>query len=253
MKKNSELKANVVMTTAKLMSLSLMILFMGFFTSCEDATAPENDAKVVIKSGLTNSTISKFESKVIEQLQLTNVDSVQIKKVRILLKEIKFHSNSESNESKDETFKTGPFVFVGDSTGTYIEMTNGIIPAGTYDKIKFEIHRFSSSDLTTYSNNANFKDFATSNRYTVIIEGISYINGKGSRFVYNSPVTANLSLKFEAPVVLEKSITTNIQLQINPADLFKTGNIIFDPNDSANSNNIDNLIKDAIKAVKKQI
>ncbi len=237
-------------------TLSIIIIIMAFclISSCSDSTDLNlsNKATLNIKSELTQGTIQLTDlvNKEISILK-TEVDSVKINKVRILLSRIKLHLKNNSNENDDKAFQTGPFVFVGDSTGSYFNLANGQIDAGTYDKIKFEIHRFEPNELSQYKNNQTFKDFATDKRYTTIFEGIAYKNGEAFPFTYNGTVTANLSLNFETPVVLLEIITSNIYLQINPLSLLKSGDSILDPRDEGNSNQIDNLIKSAIKAIKK--
>ena len=235
----------------KFMLYSFMATMILFAISCSESTSPDNQADVVIRTELTKQTLSKIELKDNEQLQKSGVDSLQIKKVRILLKEIKFHKEAESDDSKDNSFKVGPFVFVGDSTGAYFDLANGTIPSGVYSKIKFEIHRFSSSQLASYSNNATFIDFADNNRYTVIIEGDAFKSGISSRFTFKSDVTENISLKFPTSIVLDDVDKNYIYLQINPLDLLKSGSFVYDPKDTTNKNEIDKLIKSAIKALKK--
>ncbi len=226
--------------------------FYLFFTGCSETTDSGNYAIVNIRSEMNQSTVSlaKLLNKEIS-IQKSEVDSLRINRVRILLSRIKFHLESE-NDSLDNQFNEGPFLFIGDSTGTYFELTNGVLNAGVYEKIKFEIHRFSSNDLSQYVNDAIFKDFATSERYSVIIEGVVYKNGIADNFTYNGTPTANLSLKFEPSIVLQANVTKYLYLQVSPIDLLKSGNSVLDPRDTSNVNDIDNLIKAAIKAVDKK-
>jgi len=233
--------------------LSIFILaFFVFLTGCSESTDSGNNAIVNIRSEMTVGTVSMAELVNKDNtIQKSEVDSIRIQRIRILLSRIKFHVEAENNDSLDKNFKEGPFLFIGDSTGTYFEIANGQIPAGVYEKIKFEIHRFSSSDLVTYQNDAVFKDFATAARFTVIIEGTAFKNGIAYLFVYNGNPTANLSLKFEPSIEFKENVTTNLYLQVSPIDLLKSGNSVFDPRDTDNMNDIDNLIKAAIKAIKK--
>lgn len=233
--------------------LSLFILaFFIFLVGCSESTNSGNNAIVNIRSEMTTGTVSMADLNNKENsIQKSEVDSIRIHRVRILLSRIKFHLNAEKSDSIDKDFKTGPFLFVGDSTGTYFDLDNGQIPAGLYDKIKFEIHRFSSSDLAQYTNDAKFSEFATGDRYSVIIEGIAFKDGTGYSFVYNGTPTVNLSLKFYPSIEFQENVTTNLYLQVNPIDLLKSGTSVLDPRDPSNENDIDNLIKAAIKAVKK--
>ena len=230
----------------KILLFIFVIAFFVFLTGCSETTDSGNYAIVNIRSEMTQGTVS-----LAELLNKGEVDSIRIKRVRILLSRINFHLESE-NDSLDKEFKAGPSLFVGDSTETYFELANSVLTAGVYEKIKFEIHRFSTSDLPQYVKDTIFKDFATSDRFSVIIEGVAYKNGTAYDFNYNGTPTANLSLKFEPSIVLQENVTTNIYLQVSPVDLLKSGTSVLDPRDSSNVNDIDNLIKAAIKAVKKQ-
>ena len=98
---------------------------MGFclIISCSDSTDLNlsNKATLNIKSELTQGTIQLADlvNKEISILK-NEVDSVKINKVRILLSRIKLHLKNNNNENDDKAFQTGPFVFVGDSTGSYL-------------------------------------------------------------------------------------------------------------------------------------
>ena len=130
-------------------------------------------------------------------------------------------------------------------------MASGTIPSGSYNKLKFEIHRFESSVLNQYINSPLFNNFATSERYSVIINGVSFKNGISTRFEYKGTPTVNLTYDFENPIEFPANVESNIYLMINPLDIFKSENEIYDPNDDSNKNKIDDLIKSAIKAFKK--
>ena len=238
--------------TMMIMLSSLMLTSMLVISSCSETTTTDDQATIKIQSEMSLGVTQLIEREIKgDNVQRTEVDSVKIISTRILLSRIKFHLEKDSNDAIDKEFKTGPFLFVGDENGNYFNMTDGLIPAGSYNKIKFEIHRFNSSDLGQYQNHAVFKDFATSNRHSVIINGYAYKNGIANEFTYYGSPTANLSLKFEPSLVCEENSTTDICLQINPIHLFKSGNSVCDPRDNGNMNDIDNLIKSAIKAIKK--
>jgi len=238
--------------TTIIMLSFLMLTSIFVFSGCSETSVPDNQATVNIQSQMSLAVSQLIDLDIKgEKIQGTEVDSVRITRTRILLSRIKFHLENETNDGIDKEFKTGPFLFIGDETGSYFNMTDGQIPPGSYEKIKFEIHRFSSSDLNQYQNHVTFQDFATNDRYSVIIEGISFKDGNAYEFTYYGTPTANLSMKFEPSLVCEENSTTIICFQINPINLFKSGNSVCDPRDSGNMNDIDNLIKSAIRAVKK--
>ncbi|MDA3844729.1 MAG: hypothetical protein PF588_10225 [Candidatus Kapabacteria bacterium] len=242
------IKNNIMKFTASLLMLSTVVLF----SSCSDASEPENLATVNITTEMNSDgiQISLKESKE-AFIQKSEVDSVHVSAVRILLSRIKFHQTKEADEEKNEDFKAGPFVFVGDESGAGFNMVSGQIAPGNYEKIKFEIHRFGPNETAQYANDDMFKGFATEERYTVVIEGTSFKGGDSVEFTYYGDPTANLSLKFEPALECTEDTESNIFLHVDPLDLFCSGESVADPMDSSNKNVIDNLIKSAIKAIKK--
>src|SRR5204863_4518755 len=96
-------------------------------------------------------------------------DSVEVTRVRFLLSAVKLHVEG-NDTTHDGEIKTGPFVLEF-TPGFSRVFTTITIPAGTYEKIKFEVHKFPSSIDQTYLNDPVFTDFVSSERSTVIIEG----------------------------------------------------------------------------------
>lgn len=234
--------------------LSFIIMTVLFlFSACSESTnEPATQANVKIRSVMSDNIIQtiKLDDKY-NNPQKSEVDSVRIKKIRILVKEIKFHSTGETDDNKDQLFKSGPFLYVGDETGANFDVAVGQMPIGEYDKVKFEIHRFSSSDISKYSNDITFSEFATSDRYSIIVEGIAYKYGVPFEFKYYGTPTSNISLKFEPSIKISQNVANDIYLLVNPVNMLKIGNSVLDPRDDDNSNDIDYLIMTAIKAIKK--
>lgn len=177
-------------------------------------------------------------------------DSIEITRVRFLVSRVKLHV--EGNDTlKDGDVKAGPFV---------LEFTPGLsrvistvtIPSGTYEKIKFEIHKFPSSIDQIYLNDPIFTDFVTSQRSTVIIEGRVWSAGSSIpvNFVYKSKITANLEAKFPGTITFDPGSTPTIAMIFSPVLAFKASNVL-DPRDPDNANAIDAYLKTSIKALKK--
>nr|MDA3844659.1 hypothetical protein [Candidatus Kapabacteria bacterium] len=141
-----------------IMSL-LLLSAIFFFSSCSESSGPENLATVNIQTEMSSDAIqiAVKESKD-AFIQKSEVDSVHVSTVRILLSRIMFHSENEEDEETDENFKTGPFVFIGDETGANFKMVSGQIAPGSYGKIKFEIHRFVPNEIDQFTDVVLFKD-----------------------------------------------------------------------------------------------
>jgi hypothetical protein len=227
---------------------ALMISLM----SCSETTDPSSNPTVKVEALMTNNTISPSVFKIKNpDIQIGAIDSIIIKEYRILLSRLKFAGLDSTQNEKE--LKAGPFLLVLDSTGKSFVLANGEIPAGTYSKIKFEMHRFASSEISQYANNQTFKDFATAERYSTIIKGLIYIDGQPEEFIFNGTATANLMLNFSPEIIFNENADYVVQMEIDPnAALLNNRGEILDPNTEKDSNDINNAIKDAFKSVKKK-
>ncbi len=152
--------------------------------------------------------------------------------VKILLKDIKLNV---SNSNQDSTnFKTGPFVLFLNLTSGINEISTSMIPSGSYDKIKFEIHKLNNNEVTP---DPEFSD--ATGTYSVIVKG-RYL---GNHFVYKSSKSAHQMITFPDIIPVATSARTNITLIVKPYIWFISNGVYLDPNVSSNSNDIDNNIK----------
>lgn len=155
------------------------------------------------------------------------------------------------NLSSGEVIKMEPFVYDLSLTGGLAVLGNNDVPSGMYEKIKIEIHRFSTSELTHYENDSEFREFATPERHTILIEGITYKDENPTTFVFKSNAVANLQLKLEPILNLKDASTTTIVVEVDPNFFFKKWESILDPNDPNNAEDIENSLMNTIKAFKK--
>lgn len=220
-----------------------------FLVACEDdSSSPEGMADIQIYSDISNETVSSELAGKISQLMDSHVDSINVSEMRVLISRIKFH-RTEKAVGEDNDFKAGPFLLRADSTGDAYTIAEGTVPEGSYDKIKFELHRFSGSEVDEFDGDPVFGDFATNDRYSVIIEGTYYSGGEETAFIFNGDVTANLSLNFEPAVELTDDDENPITLEFDPVSLFMDNGTLMTPTNE-NENEIEKNIKDAIKAYK---
>lgn len=219
---------------------------------CSDDPASGNEqATVQMRAELTSAKVNSIIRKdQLGSLLGAEVDSMKITRVRVLISELKLHRDKEDTIVGDKTVKVGPMIVTFDSAGTRTFAT-GSIPAGDYDKLKFEFHRLSSSEVPTYLADPNFADFVTNDRWTVLIDGTVWVGGTEFPFTYRSDMTANLSFKFDPFLPLTAGTTVVIVVQINPLSVFKDGGAVLDPRDGKNESTIDNAIQSTIKALKK--
>ena len=202
---------------------------MTFVSGCSDSTTTPMDNADLSTYG-TNATTDFI------------LDSLKIDTVKIYIKDIKLNVAS-SNDSSN--FKTGPFVFFLNLSSNVNLMTTAQVPEGSYDKIKFEIHKIENGETPL---DPEFVD--ANGRYSTIVKG--YYNN--TYFVYKSSVSAHQKLNFPTSISYSASTKTNITLRAEPYKwFFKNGNLL-NPTLPANVNDIDNNIKnnvnDNIKAYK---
>lgn len=233
----------------------LFLLLTGFSLvnfSCSETTEPSDNPIVKVQAQMTDRVVNINAIRLKKpDIQASTIDSIVIKDFRILLSRLKFQSKSSDSVAGEKEIKAGPFLLQLDSTGKAFTMANGTIPKGTYSKIKFELHRFSSSESPNFANDSVYKDFATTERYSVIIKGLIYENNTSVPFTFNGTVTANLTLNFSPEVEFDEGGSYTILLDIDPNSAFIIGNKILDPRIQKDSNDIDNAVKESFKSVKK--
>lgn len=224
------------------------IFFVLFLASCaDDSTSPDGMAQVKVISSLESSTVKSAPTE--KGFLDHGVDSLEITNFRMLISSIKLHGKSE-NEDKDESFKTGPYVLRADSTGTFYYISEHSVPEGSYDKIKFEIHKFPESERVKFVNDIVFGEFATSDKYTILIDGYYYENGEKIPFAFKSNKTENLSIKFDPDIELNDDDVNNLDLHIRPELLFVKDGSILRPTED-NWKEIEKNIHSSIKVLKK--
>lgn len=230
-----------------------LVMVIALLVACSETEPSGNPSVKVVGQMSDNVASSSTIKQKSPDLQIGTIDSIKIKECRILISRLILHSNTTVGDSAegDNLIKAGPFLFKLDSTGRSFTIASGTVPAGNYDKIKFELHRFSSSELSQYQNSSEFSDFATSERYSVIIKGEIYESGTIEDFTFNGTVTANLTLNFESVLVLSEGENYTVALNLDPNLVFLSGNIILDPLNFMDSNNIEINIRSAFRAIKK--
>ncbi len=112
------------------------------------------------------------------------------------------------------------------------------IPPGSYDRIRFEIHKLGDSETPP---DPEFKEGNL--RYSVIVKGLY----NSVPFVYKSKKSAHQDLKLETPIVVTDNSTANLTITVDPPDWFYKDNVLMDPNDPANESDINNNIEHSFK------
>lgn len=192
--------------------------------------------------GCGNSSITSPQSDNLSFSGMSSTDSagdsqniLLLDTVKILIKDIKLNV---ANSNEDSTnFKVGPFVLFLNLSSSINTISSAIIPAGVYQKVKFEVHKLNETEAVPDP------EFADANgRYSVVVKG-SYL---GNYFVYKSTKSAHQILNFPSTIQLTSGYLSNITLVVKPYIWFIKNGVYLDPREPANSNDIDNNIKDNI-------
>lgn len=237
-------------------SISLVaILSLGILTGCgDDPAAPTPNGEVSISTSLTKSTVSSAYTKGGSITAGPTCDSVVISRVRFVFSDLKLHISSDDSASSDDKgmIKTGP-VLMEYLPGSSVSSASASIPTGTYSRIKYEIHKLddSKSSDTAAFNDPAYADFVTGGRYTYIIEGLIWNSNSAVAFTFKSSKNENLNLDLDTPVTVVENTVAPITLAFDPTGLFKHGAKPLDPRYEENRNDIEKMVKDAFKALKK--
>lgn len=205
--------------------LLFVFLSLGVIvTGCkDDSSSPEQKNQVSVSIYTDHSFVAK-----------TLADSLVIDSVKVLIKSVKFKP-AANNDSVD--IKIGPMV-VNLSVNNSVNLVGiNSIPAGTYDRVRFRIHKPEGSETVT---DPEFITGASeSERFSVIVKG----KFNGTAFVYRSKKSAEQFVNFQSPLTVTETGTENITLVVNPYTWFKKNNALLNPSLAANENDIDNNIK----------
>ncbi len=213
------------MKLIKGISLAILMVSMIAIASCDSSSSK--------KAASTGSSLSM-------KLDMTLAkgiagDTVILTSAKVLLKNIKFKSSIDE-DSLD--FKVGPIVVELNLAGGVTNISAGKIPNGTYDKVKFKIHKpEDDSEIADTS-------FTTGERYSMIISG-TY---NGTPFTYRSKKDIEQELRIEPPMVISDSLTdANTTLLVAPNVWFKKNGVYIDPALESNRSDIDDNIKKSFK------
>jgi hypothetical protein len=201
--------------------LTILISAAGFYSCKEDTPVNSTQTDNLSFSG-TSSTDSVGDSQTYFILDT----------VKILIKDIKL--NVANNNEDSINFKVGPFVLFLNLISSINEISSAIIPEGSYNKIKFEIHKLNNNEISP--------DPEFTEGYSVIVKGWYY----GNYFVYKSTKSAHQILSFPGNLPITTSDFSNITLIAKPYIWFIKNGSYLNPMDPANENDIDNNIKDNI-------
>lgn len=213
------------------MKKSIKMLFILFFvlgsftlfTGCSDTVDSEAPN---VDISLTSDTVTGISGSNPQSTILVLND------VKVLLKDIKLNVANDPNKEVGN-FKVGPFVILLNLQSNINIISSTYIPQGTYDKVKFEIHKLEPNETPP---DTAFAD--VNGRYSVVVGG-TY---DGIPFYFKTDASAHQKLTFPNNLVVSENYS-NITLKVSPYMWFVENNVILDPNVPGNKSIIDNNIK----------
>lgn len=226
-------KKGKIMKTTQSLNRTLFLMFGGLFLTLVLFISGCSESPVT-SSAADNLEVSTYSSTTADNNTGGNV--LVLTTVKVLIKDIKLNVSG----SGESNFKTGPYVLYLGLNSSVNTMTTGIIPVGTYDKIKFEIHKPNNNDSIP---DPEFRD--EFGNYSVIAKGTF----NGTAFTYKSKKSAHQMLNMNSELIMMETGRTNITLTVNPYSWFLSGGIYMDPDIASNENDIDNNIKASFKAI----
>lgn len=200
--------------------------------ACEDSTAPTEQGTLLVRTAIPTMVISQAMPDGSVQ-EPGEVDSIRITRVRALFSRIKLHGSTEdTSDIAGRVVKAGPVVLTW-SNDTVTAAFAAPLPAGLYDRMKLELHKFSASDAATWRNDTTFADFATaSDRVTLIIDGVTWKDSVMTPFTLASDRTENLWVVLEPYFEITASSTTTVVLDFDAVELFRIGGRVINPNNT---------------------
>ncbi|MCB0724060.1 MAG: hypothetical protein KDC73_05120 [Ignavibacteriae bacterium] len=166
-------------------------------------------------------------------------NTLSLSEAKFLITEVYFRRP----DNTEGEVRIAPVVVYLDLTGRVTVATSGSIPAGTYNRLRFKVHKV--EDFETVPD-PDFKEGTSgSKRYSVIAKG----SFNGSSFVYKSRKSINMEMTFSNPVTISAGQKVNMTISLNPYSWFFANGDYINPSSSSNENTIDDNIKSAFRHI----
>jgi hypothetical protein len=174
-------------------------------------------------------------SKVISTTQL---QGIQITSAKMIISNVEFVDVSGNSYPINKK----PFVTYFEVSGGLSMMIAVFLPGKSYQKIRFQIHKYEDGDNLQ---DPEFNEGPDANhKYSFIIKG----RKNGNYFEYKSKTAVNMELVLTNPVRIENT-QINLTMTIDKFLWFIHGGIEVDPEDPNNENIIDNNIRSSFVSV----
>ncbi|HAX48097.1 MAG TPA: hypothetical protein PK605_03695 [Ignavibacteria bacterium] len=208
----------------------LFVILLAFTSGCGE------DSSVTNSTGTGNNTENTSLSVKLDE-SVTGANYPVITEAKALITEIELETEPSGTSQE---IRIAPVVIYFNTGGQVISVTAANLPAGTWNKIKLQIHKPEDTEPIP---DPEFREGTSGNqRYSFIIKG-TY---NGNAFVYKSRKRADIIINLSTPLTTGSS-SRNITLLVNPSLWFMNGGNILDPSNSGNDDLIDDNLKNSFK------
>jgi hypothetical protein len=207
----------------------ISIMFLGL-SGCSDNPVQQTNTTQPGGNNLQMSTVAVNTANIPQ-------NPLVLSEAKIMIKDIKLHNDGQESGSC-ETINIGPVVLPLQLNSNVNVIFNSSIPPGTYDKIRFQIHKLSELEKPP---DPDFMD--ADGRYSVIVKGTF----NGIVFKFKSSISASQQeLEFSRKFKIARSIVANITLLADPLEWFMNNNMPLDPMNPSNRHIIEMNIRNNI-------
>ncbi len=183
--------------------------------------------------------------------------TIQQGNARVVIEEASFvirRIKLKALDAHEEDFKTDSFVVKLNLDGIKNTVAIANIPPGTYDRIKFDIHKLDASEMADIDLNANpeFAEFTQDNGLSIVIKGTYDDNVADGRapenFAFKSRLNETQEYFFSPRLeIQEGSTSVDMHLSIDMSQWFVVNGQIVSPLDAQFSSDIEKNVKQSIK------
>lgn len=182
------------------------------------------------------------------------VEAITITRARFLIRNVNFRSVPEDSTE----FVSDPYIIDLRLDGQPNTIAIGDIPADTYDRIDFRVHRLDDDDPRdlAYFQHPDFQDFVSDDRYSIIIEGtVQEGNDSSESFVFRSRDNEKQRHFLNPYLVVDESLNQiTVVFEFNGTNWFVSEDgILLDPRDESYENEISENLKESIEIIEKKI
>jgi hypothetical protein len=180
-------------------------------------------------------------------------NAITITRARFLIRNVKLRSAPEDSME----FISDPYIIDLNLDGQPNTIVVKDIPANTYDRIEFRVHRLDDDDPRdlAYFQHPDFQDFVEDNRYSMIIEGtIQEGTNSPETFVFRSRDNEEQRHFFNPVLVVDESTSQiTVVFEINGTNWFVgEDGLLLDPRDESNEDTISDNLRESIEIVEKK-